>query len=76
MKLVKFNEKDFIEEQFEMIALLNIEYGEEERWVTGKIERSEATDMDVCCRIYDYYRDDYDIVPLANSKVKFYASLE
>ena len=76
MKLVKFNEKDFIDEPFEMVALLNIEYGEEERWVTGKIERTKANGMDVCCRIYDYYRDDYEIIPLANSKVKFYVSLD
>ena len=76
MNLVKFNEKDFIEEPFEMLALLNIEYGEEERWIVGKIERSEKTDMDVWCRIYDYYIDDYDIIPLANSRVKFYVSLD
>ena len=76
MNLVKFNEMDFVEEPFEMLALLNIEFGEEERWVTGKIERSEETGKAVWCRIYDYYRDDYDIIPLANSKVKFYASLD
>ncbi len=76
MNLVKFNEKDFIDEPFEMLALLNIEYGEEERWIVGKIERSEKTGMDVCCRVYDHYIDDYEVVPLANSKVKFYASLD
>ena len=76
MKLVKFNEKDFIDEPFETMALLNIEYGEEERWIVGKMERSEATGMDVWCRIYDYYVDGYYSIPLANSKVKFYASLD
>lgn len=76
MKLVKFDEKDFVDEEFEMLSLLNIGFGEEERWVTGKIERSEKTGMDVWCRIYDYYRDDYDIIPLANSKIKFYVSLD
>ena len=76
MKLVKFDEKDFVDEEFEMLALLNIEFEEEERWITGKIERTKANGMDVCCRIYDYYIDDYDIIPLANSKIKFYVSLD
>ena len=75
MKLVKFNEKDFIDEPFEMLALLNIEYGEEERWVTGKIVRNELGGLDIF--VYNYCEDSYEWLSAGHTgKVKFYVSLD
>ena len=77
MKLVKFNEKDFIDEPFEMLALLNIEFGEEERWVVGKIGRvCKGGHIYVDC--YDYNRDVYFNIHNAylQEDIKFYASLD
>ena len=75
MKLIKFNENDFVDEEFEMIALLNIEFGEEERWITGKIVRNEFGGLDVF--VYNYNNDSYDWLSAGHvGKIKFYASLD
>lgn len=75
MKLVKFNEKDFVNEEFEMVALLNIvnEYGD--NWTTGKIIRDKFGRLLVAIYNYDY--NDYHIMADTRIKdVKFYASLD
>ena len=75
MKLVKFNENDFIGEQFEMLALLNIKLEEEERWVVGKIVRNEFGGLDIF--VYNYNNDSYDWLTAGHTgKVKIYASLD
>ena len=75
MKLVKFNEKDFVNEEFEMVALLNIGFGEDDRWAVGKIVRNEFGGLDIF--VYNYNNDSYDWLTAGHTgKVKFYASLD